>query len=79
MTNPASLPESLSAIARRAVIAGGGSAALGAKLGLRKSTVHSWTHSRIPLTWLPAVERETGIPRRELRPDVAALFETEAA
>lgn len=60
----------LDAIARRAVDAGGGSAKLGRTLGLSKTTVQSWTGSRVPAEWMPRVSAVTGIPMHELRPDL---------
>jgi len=60
----------LDAIARRAVDAGGGSTKLGRSLGLPKTTVQSWTGSRIPAEWMVRVSAVTGIPAQELRPDL---------
>ncbi|WP_145995914.1 YdaS family helix-turn-helix protein [Acetobacter aceti] len=53
----------------------GGCSAVAAKLGLRShSTVLGW--KTIPPHHCPAIEREFGIPREELRPD---LFRREEA
>jgi DNA-binding transcriptional regulator YdaS (Cro superfamily) len=38
------------------------------ELGLARSTVHAW--QRVPDKHLVEVERITGIPREELRPDL---------
>lgn len=70
MTHTATHAPPLDEIARGAVNAGGGSAKLGRALGLPKTTVQSWTGSRIPAEWMPKVAAITGIPMRNLRPDL---------
>ena len=60
----------LPGIAANAVDAAGGSAKLGRALGLRKTTVQSWKSSRIPAEWMPRISVLTGIPMRDLRPDL---------
>lgn len=42
---------------------------LARKLGVDKSLVTRWAQKEIPLSRVFDVERETGIPREELRPD----------
>jgi DNA-binding transcriptional regulator YdaS (Cro superfamily) len=44
--------------------------ALAARLGVNKSTVALWVLRRIPAERVTEIERETGIPRHELRPDL---------
>lgn len=67
-------PEPLSSIlARHGVTA----ATIAKGLSINPSTVSRW--KRVPLERLADVERVTGIPRDELRPDAAALFKEVAA
>lgn len=42
---------------------------LARKLGVDKSMVTRWAQKTVPLTRVFDIERETGIPREELRPD----------
>lgn len=46
----------------------GGIAQLAAKLGLARQAVYQW--KRIPAERVAEVERITGVPRAELRPDL---------
>ena len=46
----------------------GGFAQLAAKLGIARQAVYQWT--RIPAERVADVERITGVPRAELRPDL---------
>lgn len=46
----------------------GGMAQLAAKLGIARQAIYQW--SRIPAERVVDVERVTGIPRAELRPDL---------
>jgi DNA-binding transcriptional regulator YdaS (Cro superfamily) len=46
----------------------GGYIPLAAKLGVSRQVVYGWT--RVPPKWVLPVERETGISRHQLRPDV---------
>lgn len=46
----------------------GGVVALSIKLGLSRGAVSQW--SRVPIDRVADVEKLTGIPREELRPDV---------
>lgn len=39
-------------------------------LGVDKSLVTRWVQKRVPVSRVADVERVTGIPREELRPDV---------
>jgi DNA-binding transcriptional regulator YdaS (Cro superfamily) len=41
---------------------------LAAALGIYRQAVHDW--NAVPIKHLDAVERITGIPREELRPDI---------
>jgi DNA-binding transcriptional regulator YdaS (Cro superfamily) len=45
-------------------------------IGVNKATVTRWTRFRIPAERVAEVERVTGVPRQELRPD---LWPVEAA
>ena len=39
-------------------------------LGVERTTVWRWERGRVPVDRLPDVEKATGIPRRDLRPDI---------
>lgn len=52
----------------KAIKAAGGAAALARHLGITSQAISQW--DRVPVTRAAAVERLTGIPRAELRPDV---------
>lgn len=52
----------------------GGIVALARQLGIKHNSIYSWTE--VPAKRVPDVERITGIPRHELRPD---LYRTETA
>ncbi len=55
----------------RAIEASGGAAKLAAKLQLGRTAVVMWkANGRIPAEHVISVERESGIPRHELRPDI---------
>ena len=43
---------------------------LARKLSLNKSTITRWSQRTIPATRAVDIERETGIPRAQLRPDL---------
>ena len=43
-------------------------AALARKLGITRSAIHQWP--RIPAERVIEIERATGVPRNELRPDL---------
>jgi DNA-binding transcriptional regulator YdaS (Cro superfamily) len=62
----------MNAALKRAVKAAGGVRPLARKLGLSHTTVLEW--DKIPTQRLLMVEEITGIPRAELRPDLAKLF-----
>jgi DNA-binding transcriptional regulator YdaS (Cro superfamily) len=51
-----------------AIEAAGGMGQLGRKLGISAQAVQQWR--RIPTHQIIAVEKATGIPREELRPDL---------
>ena len=44
--------------------------ALASSLGVNKTTVFRWEERRIPAERVLDIERVTGIPRHELRPDL---------
>lgn len=44
------------------------------RVGVDKATVTRWAQKRVPEDRVLEVERVTGIPRHELRPDLAAVF-----
>jgi DNA-binding transcriptional regulator YdaS (Cro superfamily) len=53
-------------------------AKIGRELGIRASAVSMWTN--VPAERLPEIERITGIPRYDLRPDICPRPQaTEAA
>ena len=43
---------------------------LAAEFGVHKTTLLRWEESGVPVDRLGDVERATGIPRQELRPDI---------
>lgn len=43
---------------------------LGGALGIGRSTLFKWENRRVPAERVIDVERLTGIPRHELRPDI---------
>lgn len=49
---------------------GPGIAALARALGVSRQTAWTWFHRQIPAKHVHGVERITGIPRSELRPDL---------
>jgi DNA-binding transcriptional regulator YdaS (Cro superfamily) len=53
---------------RRALEKAGSGAALAREIGVTRAAVCQW--DRVPVERCAAVERATGIPRGELRPDV---------
>ena len=59
---------------RRAIEIAGGVTALGKRIGVGQSNVSNWLRrGRVPVdpvNYVLAIEREIGIPRTELRPDV---------
>lgn len=48
-------------------------------VGVNKATVTRWAQRGVPYERVVEVERVTGIPRHELRPDLAAVFGSAAA
>lgn len=59
----------------------GGQAALARQLGVKQQTIFGWLHHsrQVPAERVLAVERVTGIPRHELRPDIYPEDETRRA
>lgn len=55
----------------------GGLVALAAALGIKHQALYSW--KRVPAERVLDMERITGIPRHEIRPDLAAIFVEPAA
>lgn len=54
-----------------AVRKAGSQSAFGRLLGTRQSTVRDWLlANRLPAEHVLLVERETGVPKEELRPDI---------
>lgn len=58
----------MSAIIDRVIEASGGIVALARELGITHNAIYSW--KVVPPRRVPAVEAITGIPRRELNPEV---------
>lgn len=58
----------------------GSQSAFARLIGKRQSVVFGWLKGEkpLPLEHVPRVSDATGIPKAELRPDVAALFDNEA-
>lgn len=55
----------------RAIAAAGGISALAKSLGLKShSVVNQWRSKRVPSDYCPDIERLTGVPCEDLRPDV---------
>lgn len=52
----------------------GGLVALAHALGIKHQALYSW--KRVPAERVLDMERITGIPREEIRPDLAAIFIT---
>jgi len=46
----------------------GGMAQLAAELGIARQAIYQWT--RVPVARVVEIERITGVPRSELRPDI---------
>ena len=47
---------------------------LARRMNVHKATVTRWAQTEVPVERVADVERETGIPSQELRPDLAAVF-----
>jgi DNA-binding transcriptional regulator YdaS (Cro superfamily) len=62
---------------RHIIKAGGGISELAAKLGLHRATVWGW--KEVPPRHVINVEKVTGIPREELRPDLYPATASERA
>lgn len=57
----------------RAIEVAGGQSPLAAKLGIRQSLIWYWLHRSkkgVAAEYCMAIERETGVPAHELRPDI---------
>jgi DNA-binding transcriptional regulator YdaS (Cro superfamily) len=61
----------LRAITQKAISAAGGGAKLASALKIKRQAVYQW--QCIPADRVNAVEKITGIPRHELRPDLYPL------
>lgn len=65
------MPITENPIVANAAKAAGGPTNLARALGIRHGAIRSWHEAgRIPAERVPAVERATGIPRHQLRPDL---------
>ena len=62
--------EAQSALDRLLHEAGIRKSVLAAKLQIDKSNITRWSQRRVPAEWVLRVERETGISRSQLRPDL---------
>lgn len=62
----------------KAIIEAGGQVALATLLGIRQSHISNWKNrgKRVPAEWVIKIEKATGVPRHELRPD---LYPVESA
>ena len=60
----------------KAISEAGGQVALASLLGIRQSHISNWKNrgKRVPAEWVIKIEKATGVPRHELRPD---LYPTE--
>lgn len=54
----------------RAIEAVGSAAELARRLGISKQAIHLWGLRAIPVGRVADVEKVTGIPKAELRPDI---------
>ena len=61
-------PLPMKRITKKAIRAAGGPAELGRKLGISWQAVSKW--DKVPPLRVLAVERASGVPRYELRPDI---------
>lgn len=64
---------------RRAIEQAGGIAKLASALGLHRSAPSGWLRTRLPPRKVLDVERVTGVPRHDLRPDIYPRSEPGAA
>lgn len=56
---------------QRAISEAGGHSALGRRLDVSREVVAQWVRRRrVPAERVLSIERETGVPRHELRPDL---------
>ena len=55
---------------QKAIQAAGSQTELAKRLGKYPQLIQSWTKNGVPPKWAGAVERVTGVPRHELRPDI---------
>lgn len=54
----------------RAIRAKGGYAELARILGVTRQTIYKWSAGRVPVERVVEVEKATGVPREQLRPDI---------
>lgn len=55
---------------------GGGCTQVARKLNLSVQTVHSWSlRNKVPAERVLEIERATGVPRQDIRPDIYPLSE----
>lgn len=55
---------------KEAIKLAGGQSELSRQLDLTPQAVQSWTKHGIPAKWVIRVEKETGVSRHRLRPDI---------
>lgn len=55
---------------KQAIDTAGSQTSLARLLNISPQRVQSWTKKRLPAEWVIRVEKETGVSRSELRPDL---------
>ena len=55
---------------KEAIEVAGGQRELGDKIGVTQPTVHHYLHNKCPATKAVEIERETGVRRERIRPDL---------
>jgi len=55
---------------KNAILNVGSQSELARRLGVTPQAVQFWTRSGIPPKWVISVEKETGVSRHDLRPDI---------
>lgn len=62
---------------QKAILTVGSQSELARRLSISPQRVQFWTKNRIPAEWVLAVEKETGVSRNELRPDIFGQTDTQ--
>lgn len=57
----------------KAITVAGGVGKLASAIGVAQTAVSNWKSRGVPVEQCPAIERSTGVPCHELRPDVSWL------